>query len=107
LSAVLALSGQWNRIWPAFGAANQLVAALTLFVMTCWLLSKKKPHTFTFIAGIFMLSTTLAALSLQVIRYIRNGNVILLVISTALVLLALEMAREVFSKIAVVRRKYG
>ncbi|MEW6075623.1 MAG: carbon starvation protein A [Candidatus Omnitrophota bacterium] len=106
LGAALALSGQWNRIWPAFGAANQLVAALTLFVMTCWLLSKKKPHTCTFVAGVFMLCTTLAALSLQVIRYIKNGNVILLIISSALVLLALEMAREVFSKMAV-RRKYG
>ncbi len=43
LSLSLALSGQWNRIWPAFGASNQLIAALALFVLSCWLLAKNKP----------------------------------------------------------------
>ncbi|MFH1753574.1 MAG: carbon starvation protein A, partial [Candidatus Omnitrophota bacterium] len=30
LSGWLGLSGEWNEFWPIFGAANQLIAALTL-----------------------------------------------------------------------------
>jgi len=32
-AGALALSGQWRALWPAFGASNQLVAALALLVV--------------------------------------------------------------------------
>ena len=31
LSGLLAISGAWQKIWPVFGASNQLVAALALW----------------------------------------------------------------------------
>ena len=67
----------WKKIWPAFGASNQLVAALALFVISCWLLSKNKPTKFTLYPAIFMLITTLAALIYQVFTYVKSADYLL------------------------------
>ncbi|MEO0181470.1 MAG: carbon starvation protein A [candidate division WOR-3 bacterium] len=64
-SAALAFTGSWKVIWPLFGSANQLTAALALLVITSWLLSRKKPCYITLIPAIFMLITTIGALLWQ------------------------------------------
>ena len=75
-SAALALGGGWNRIWPLFGAANQLVAALALIVVTAWLLSRQRSIKFTLLPSLIMLVTTIAALIYQIIDLAkRNFNV--------------------------------
>jgi len=84
VSLYLALSGRWNILWPAFGAANQLVAALTLLVISGWLIRQKKSFGITLIPAVFMLLTTQLALILQVIQYIRNKDFVLLLISILL-----------------------
>jgi len=88
LSATLAFSGKWQRIWPIFGASNQLVAALALFVLSCWLLSKGKTIKFTIIPACFMLVTTIAALLLQAVTYFKHNDITLLIISCLLIILA-------------------
>jgi carbon starvation protein len=102
LSAALAFSGKWIKIWPAFGASNQLVAALTLFVLSCWLLAKGKTIRFTIIPAFFMFVTTLVALILQAVKYYKHKENILLVVSIILIILAGFMIYEI-SK-AMVRR---
>ena len=104
LSAALAFSGKWQKIWPAFGASNQLVAALALFVLSCWLITKNKTARFTLWPALFMLITTVAALVYQVIRYFINKEIVLLIVSVLLILLAGFMVYEV-SKSAIYRRK--
>lgn len=99
VSAGLAFSGKWNKIWPAFGASNQLVAALALFVLSCWLLSKNKTLKFTLLPAFFMLITTVAALLLQAIRYFRHKDSLLFVVSIILIILAGFMVYEVMSAI--------
>lgn len=64
-STALALTGQWTKIWPAFGAANQLIGALTLLVVSCWLLKRGRPVLYTLIPACIMLVTTLAAFCYQ------------------------------------------
>jgi len=103
LSGTLALSGKWSKIWPAFGASNQLVAALALFVLTCWLLSKKRPVKFVLWPALFMLITTLAALVFQGYRFYKNKDIVLFVISIFLIALAGFMVYEV-SKATIYRR---
>ncbi len=61
----LALSGQWRILWPAFGASNQLVAALALLVVSCWLLDRGSARRITLIPALVMLATTIAALVWQ------------------------------------------
>jgi carbon starvation protein len=98
-SGILAFSGKWAKIWPVFGASNQLVAALSLFVVSCWLLSRKKTIKFTLPVGIFMLITTLAALVFQVIRFYAQKDYILLSVNLVLIILSLIMTTEVMGKI--------
>lgn len=60
-------SGMWTQFWTLFGAANQLLAALTLLVISAWLHQNGKRLAFTFIPMIFVLTTTLIAL-IQITR---------------------------------------
>lgn len=65
LAAALALTGQWTRLWPAFGASNQLVAALALLVGSCWLLRRGRPYLYTLVPACIMLATTISAFLFQ------------------------------------------
>jgi carbon starvation protein len=94
VSAALALSGAWQKIWPIFGASNQLVAALALLVLSCWLLGSKKTLKFTIAPAIFMFATTVAALILQIKKYFFTKDYILLSISAILLLLAIYLLWE-------------
>lgn len=95
LSGALALSGKWSRIWPVFGASNQLVAALALFVLTCWLLSRNKTMHFTFWPAVFMLITTVAALILQLVKYVTNRDIVLILVTICLLVLSGFLVGEV------------
>ncbi len=65
-AGALALSGQWRVLWPAFGASNQLVAALALLVVSCWLVDRGSARRVTLVPALVMLVTTIAALVWQV-----------------------------------------
>ncbi len=61
-SYALAASGSQGSLWPMFGAANQLVAALALFVVTAQFAKQGRPTRYTLVPAVFMLITTCAAL---------------------------------------------
>jgi carbon starvation protein len=61
LTAALVLTGTWVYLWQMFGAANQLMAALSLLVVSVWLKSEKRNPTFALLPMVFMYVTTLAA----------------------------------------------
>jgi carbon starvation protein len=54
--------GMWAQFWTLFGAANQLLAALTLLVISVWLHKNNKRLAFTLVPMMFVLITTLVAL---------------------------------------------
>lgn len=64
----LGYSNSWKKIWPVFGATNQLVAALALFVVSSYLIGVKKPTKYTIIPAFFMITTTIAALLWQALN---------------------------------------
>ncbi|GIT65123.1 MAG: hypothetical protein Ct9H300mP23_07500 [Nitrospinota bacterium] len=43
----------WQKIWPIFGATNQLIAAVALFVVATWLMAVKKPTQYVLYPEIF------------------------------------------------------
>jgi carbon starvation protein len=55
-------SGMWAQFWTLFGAANQLLAALTLLVISVWLHKNNKRLAFTLLPMMFVLITTMVAL---------------------------------------------
>jgi carbon starvation protein len=58
---LLVLTGTWVYLWQLFGASNQLMAALSLLVVTVWLKSEKRNPTYALWPTVFMYVTTLAA----------------------------------------------
>lgn len=90
----LGASGSYTRIWPVFGATNQLVAALSLIVVSSWLVGLRRPRAFTLAPALFMLVTSVAALCWQVKGFIAGGQPTLAGIAAGLVALALFIAWE-------------
>lgn len=64
-ATALGLSGGADTLWPVFGAANQLIAALILVVVSLYLLGARRPSIYSAIPAAFMLVTTIAALLYQ------------------------------------------
>ncbi len=60
-AAVLVVSGTWIYIWQLFGAANQLMASLSLLVVTVWLAASRRNPLYSGIPCVFMYLTTMAA----------------------------------------------
>jgi len=61
LTLVLVLSGTWIYLWQMFGAANQLMAALGLLIVTLWLRSTGRSPSYALYPMLFMYVTTMAA----------------------------------------------
>ncbi|MCM8816643.1 MAG: carbon starvation protein A [Candidatus Omnitrophica bacterium] len=92
-AAYLAI-GPWEKIWPVFGASNQLVAGLVLFVCSCFLMMKRKNSLSTLIPAIAMLFITIAALIYQAIGFYKSRHLLLGNISVILIILAFFIILE-------------
>ncbi len=63
IGIALAWSGEWKLIWPAFGAANQMLASIALFTVSSWVMRvQKKPSWSIFSAALFLWVTVTAAM---------------------------------------------
>ncbi len=83
------------KIWPLFGSANQLLAALALLVVTIYLKRKGGlKYLFTLLPCIFMLIITGWAIIINEIEYSRAHNYLLVVIGGINMLLAIWMTIE-------------
>ncbi|MDK2824700.1 MAG: carbon starvation protein [Clostridia bacterium] len=87
----LALSGKWSAIWPIFGSANQLLAALALLAISVWLANIGKNNKATLIPMLFMFAVTLTALVTLVTKNLGAGNILLAVIGAILFCLAIVL----------------
>src|SRR5512135_1868920 len=61
LTLLLVLSGAWIYLWQLFGASNQLMAALSLLIVTLWLRASGRNPAFAMYPMVFMYVTTMAA----------------------------------------------
>jgi carbon starvation protein len=69
VSVILLIAG-YQKIWPIFGSANQLLAALALLAVTAWVLRKGKKSWETIIPVIFMFAVTFTAIVLLVYQHL-------------------------------------
>ena len=90
-------AGGYARIWPIFGSANQLLAALSLLAVAVWLKKTGKNYHMLTIPMIFMLVVTLFALILLIKSNLAAGNYILVVFPVLLFVLAIVLAKEGYS----------
>jgi len=96
LSYLIGATEGWQKIWPIFGATNQLIAAVALFVISSYLVAMKKTAAYTFYPAVFMVITTIAALCWQSWQFFNQPepNVFLGVSALILVGLAVYVGRE-------------
>ncbi len=84
-AAVLALNkGGTMSIWPLFGAANQMLAALALLVVSAYLSHRSIANRFTRIPAAVMFLVTLAAIVWLIANNLRAHNYALVVIASIL-----------------------
>lgn len=83
-------------IWPLFGTTNQLLAGLTLLVITVMLVRLGRPMWYTLVPLTFLLVMTISALLIQLGGFYKTGNWFLLVLDliilAAAILVLLESA---------------
>ncbi|OGC05487.1 hypothetical protein A3H38_05850 [candidate division WOR-1 bacterium RIFCSPLOWO2_02_FULL_46_20] len=94
LAALWLALGSWTALWPVFGAANQLIAALVLLLASVYLFQKNRPTLYTFVPAIFMIITTIAALIYQMIGFFQANNYLLFSLTIVLLVLAADMLIE-------------
>lgn len=91
LSILLLASGEFSTLWPIFGSANQLLAALALLTIAVWLIKKNIPATFVTIPMFFMFTVTLASLGLFAWKNYQEKGYVLAVIAALLFVLAISL----------------
>jgi len=80
-------------LWPIFGASNQMLAALTLMVLTLYFWQKNKPVLALLIPMILVMLVTIVTLCLKAMEFY-NQNTTLFVINLFLIGLVLWMIVE-------------
>lgn len=100
IGAALTFSGQTMSIWPVFGSANQLLAALALLALTVWVSNLKKGFLFVLIPMVFMFAVTLTALGMLVYQNFLINNYTLSLISILLFSLAVLLGKKAYGVLA-------
>ena len=91
-------------LWPIFGASNQMLAALTLMVLTLYYWIRKKPILPLLIPMVIIMIVTFTALLSNAINFY-GVNGILFFLNITLIALIVWMAFEGVNKVLEIRRK--
>jgi autotransporter-associated beta strand protein len=81
-------------IWPLFGTTNQLLAGLTLSIITVILIRQGRPVWFTAVPLAFLLTMSVYALLVQLGQFYRQENWLLLGMDIIILMAALWVALE-------------
>lgn len=82
------------QIWPLFGTTNQLLAGLTLLVITVMLVHRRRPMWYTLAPLIFLLIMTVFALLTQLRAFYNEGNWFLMGLDIIVLIAAILVALE-------------
>lgn len=81
-------------LWPIFGASNQMLAALTLMILTLYFKNRNKPILPLLLPMLFIMIITFIALFLKAKSFYLQNNFLLLIINITLLLLIIWMISE-------------
>lgn len=94
VAAMLVFTGEGMALWPIFGSANQLLAALAFLAIAVWMVKQGKTARFAFYPMIFMFAVTLTALGQLVYQNWQKGDLILAFSGALLFIFAVFLAVE-------------
>ncbi|RUO41023.1 carbon starvation protein A [Pseudidiomarina aestuarii] len=92
-------------IWPLFGTTNQLLAGLTLLVITTILVKLGRPMYFTLIPLLFLLVMTIYALLIQLMGFYQKSDWFLFGLDLVVLIAAIWIALESAATLTKLRRE--
>ena len=92
-------------IWPLFGSTNQILAGLTLLVISVMLIKLGRPARYTLIPMIFVLITSAWAAVIKLIEWYQDGNWLLVTIDVIVIVTSFLVILEAASVIGRYRRE--
>jgi carbon starvation protein len=101
VAALLVFSGSGMAIWPIFGSANQLLAALAFLAIAIWMVRQGKSARFAFYPMIFMFAVTVTALWQLVYKNFQKGDFVLASAGALLLILAIFLVIEGYRSVRV------
>lgn len=88
LALLLALTQAGGKggliLWPLFGTTNQLLASVTLLLVSVWLRRQGRPSVYTFVPMVFVATATLLAMVGELSDYVASGSWLLMVIGSVI-----------------------
>jgi carbon starvation protein len=87
-------------IWPLFGSTNQILAGLTLMVLSVILIRLGRPVRYTLLPMIFVLTISFWAGVIKLIEFYQSGNFLLVVIDAVVLITSLMVMLEAASVIS-------
>ncbi len=105
-SLLLYLAGKDRTLWPLFGASNQMLAGLSLVVVTVWLYrtGRRRAWLYAAIPMALVLVVAAAALNHQLLEFYHSGSYVLAAVGGLLLVLELWIVIE---GVLAVRRPSG
>jgi carbon starvation protein len=92
-------------IWPLFGTTNQLLAGLTLLVITVMLVRLGRPMYYTLLPLIFLLIMTVFALIVQLKGFYDSGDWFLMGLDLVVLVAAIWIALEASAGLSKIRKE--
>ena len=92
-------------IWPLFGTTNQLLAGLTLLVVSVILVKLGRPSRYTMIPMVFVTAMAFLSALIQLADLYRAGNYLLIAIDLVIIVAAILVALEAASAFMREKRK--
>lgn len=90
-------------IWPLFGTTNQLMAGLTLLIVSVMLLRRGIKSWYTLLPMVFLLTMTALALLFELVKYFKHHNWLLLFLDMVILIAAIMVSLEC---VAILRKEW-
>jgi len=92
-------------IWPLFGSTNQILAGMTLLVISVMLIKMGRPARYTMLPMVFVLITSCWAAILKLMEFWASGNWLLVVIDVVVLITSLMVILEAIAVISKFRKR--
>jgi carbon starvation protein len=93
-----------NLIWPVFGATNQILASLTLLIISIYLMKLKRPAIYTLAPMTFIVFMAFWASVWYLLSYYQSQNWLLFTLNIIILIVSALVMLEAFSVISKIRR---
>jgi carbon starvation protein len=94
-------------LWPLFGTTNQLLAGLTLLVISVMLVKLGRPSRYTLVPMVFVTTMAFFSALYQLWSLYTTGNYVLLVLDVLIIVAAVYVMLEALSALARARAAFS